>query len=167
MNKSLKIAIFTSMMLFVGCSTPGVYATLEKDKVLLSQGHPEGLNNMGSRYQYGDGVARDYKKAFNLYTKAVNGGLLIAKTNLGYMYDNGLGIKQNKKKAISLYKSAAKGGDPRGMINLGEMYRTGDNIEKSLIKACMWYDKARFATQLSSDMQAKWSARGALDKFCK
>ena len=167
MKKYLEISIAIMLMQFVGCSSPAVHATLEEDKALLSKGSPDGLNNMGTRYQFGDGVPQDYNKAFRLYQKAVNAGLPIAKTNLGYMYDNGLGVQQNKKRAIYLYESAAKEGEPRGMINLGEMYRTGDNIEKSLQKACVWYDKARFATQSSSDMQAKWTARGALDKFCK
>jgi hypothetical protein len=50
------------------------------------------------------------------------------------------------------------------MINLAEMYRTGDNIEQSNIKAFMWLKIARFYTQNTKDMQAKWAARGALDK---
>ena len=150
-----------------GCSSPQVSNTLKEDKTFAAKNIPSGLNNMGSRYQFGDGVRQDYKKAFSLYQKASNAELAIAKTNLGYMYDNGLGIKRNKLKAIFLYKSAANAGDPRGMINLAEMYRTGDHIERSLQKACIWYDKARFATQSSKDMQAKWTARKALDKFCK
>jgi len=159
------LTLISVFILLNGCGTPQVN-NLDKDKTLLSHGSAEGINNMGSRYQFGDGVPQDHKKAFNLYQKAANAGLVIAKTNLGYMYDNGLGVKKNKLKAIALYKSAANSGDPRGMINLGEMYRTGDHIEKSLSKACKWWDKARFATQLSSDREAKWMVRGALDKYC-
>jgi len=165
-KKYLLIVIMLLIQL-TGCASSQINNSLEKDKALAVKSVPSGLNNMGSRYQYGDGVSQDYTKAFSLYQKAANAGLAIAKTNLGYMYDNGLGIKKNKLKAISLYKSAATSSDPRGMINLGEMYRTGDHIEKSLSKACHWYDKARFATQFSSDKEAKWSARRALDKFCK
>jgi len=80
------------------------------------------------------------------------------------MYDGGLGVQQNKKKAIALYKEAANLNEPSGMINLAEMYRTGDNIEQSNIKAFMWLDIARFYTQNTKDMRAKWAARGALDK---
>jgi hypothetical protein len=158
--------MYFGVLLFFGCASPAVYPTLEEDINLARKNKPEGLNNMGSRYQFGDGVPRDYKKAFEYYLKASKMGLALAKVNLGYMYDNGLGTKQDKQKAISLYKSAAYSGEPRGMINLGEMYRTGDHIEKSLIKACQWYDKARFATQLSEDREAKWISRGALDKYC-
>lgn len=130
-------------------------------------GEGAGLNNMGSRYQFGDGVPQDYEKAVMYYQKAVDQDLSYAKTNLGYMYDLGLGVAEDNEKAISLYKEAANAGDPRGMINLAVMYGDGDNIEQSFEKAYFWLEIARFYTQLSSDMQAKWRARGLRDQIMR
>jgi len=158
--------ITTILIVLVTSGCGGASSSIEPAKTITyaEQGNANAQNNLGSMYQYGDGVPQDYKKSVMWYEKSASQGLPMAKVNLGYMYDGGLGVKQDKKKAVSLYQEAANLNEPRGMINLAEMYRTGDNIEQSNLKAFMWLDIARFYTQNTKDMQAKWAARGALDK---
>jgi TPR repeat protein len=161
------IIIILIILLTSGCG--GASSSLKPSKTIAhaEQGNANAQNDLGSMYQYGDGVAKDYKKAVMWYEKSASQGLAMAKVNLGYMYDSGLGVQQDKKKAIALYREAANLSEPRGMINLAEMYRTGDSIEQSNLKAFMWLDIARFYTQNTKDMQAKWAARSALDKVKK
>jgi len=159
--------IITILIVSLTSGCGGANSSIEPTKTITyaEQGKANAQNNLGSMYQYGDGVPQDYNKAVMWYEKSASQGLPMAKVNLGYMYDGGLGVKQNKKKAISLYKEAINLKEPRGMINLAEMYRTGDNVEQSNVKAFMWLDIARFYTQNTKDMQAKWAVRDALDKL--
>jgi len=159
MKKTLLIAILILMV--SGCTT---YLSLSEIQNLADKGDADAQNNMGSRYQFGDGVPKDYGKAVMYYQKAVDQNLSYAKTNLGYMYDLGLGVAEDNEKAIFLYSEAANAGDSRGMINLAIMYADGDNVEQSFEKAYFWLEIARFYTQLSSDKQAKWRTRALRDQ---
>lgn len=158
------VGVLTLVMLSscFGCATTA--PSLSEDQSLSVAGHAGAQNNMGVRYQFGDGVAQDHGKAVLYYQKAADQDLACAKTNLGYMYDLGLGVAEDNEKAISLYTEAAEAGDPRGMINLAVMYAHGDHIEQSFEKAYFWLEIARFYTQLSPDHQAKWRARGLQDE---
>ena len=52
---------------------------------------------------YGDGVTKDYKKAVEWYTKAVEQGYARGQCNLGVMYENGYGVTKDYKKAVGWY----------------------------------------------------------------
>jgi len=130
-----------------------------------NKGNAIAQNDLGSRYQLGDGVRKDYDKSLEWYRKASDQGLALATTNLGYMYDLGLGVEENNAKAIELYKKSADRGEPRAMTNLGLMYGEGQGIKQDYVQAYKWLDLARFYSQNSKDKQAKWAARGALDKL--
>lgn len=165
--KRVSAVLLMLTALFVsGCAT-GNGIDVADIQTLANEGNAAAQNDLGTMYQYGDGVPQDYKEAVHWYKKAADQGSSLAIVNLGYMYDLGLGVPQDKGKAISLYSEGANAGEPRGMINLAEMYRKGDGIEQSDQKAYMWLEIARFYTQRSNDMQAKWAARGALDELKK
>jgi len=165
MKYSYIFIIAISTILLTGCASSNNSTNVSNTIAYANKGNAAAQNNLGSMYQYGDGVSLDYKESIKWYKKSAEQGLPMAKVNLGYMYDGGLGVTVNKEKAISLYQEAANEGEPRGMINLGEMYRLGDNITQSNVKAFMWLNIARFYTQFSKDRQAKWASRGALDKL--
>jgi len=44
----------------------------------------------------GDGVTRDFKKAFEYFERSAALGHPIAQRNLGFMYDTGKGVDENK-----------------------------------------------------------------------
>ncbi len=166
MSELKTIILSTFFIVLVGCtSAPKVdIAGLESR---ANAGDPQAQNDLGSHYQFGDGVEINYAKALMWYEKASNQGLPLATANLGYMYDLGLGANEDDTKAVELYNSAAEAGSPRGMVNLGSMYAAGTGVEKDYVQAYKWFDTARFLTQQSSDMDAKWSSRGALDELSK
>ena len=166
MKFSTYVLVLLTVIFVIGCATRNGIDP-EKIQTLANPGDVEAQNDLGSMYQFGDGVPQDYQKSVNWYKKAATQGSSLAKVNLGYMYDLGLGVSQNKEKAIVLYSEAANAGEPRGMINLAEMYRKGNGIEQSNDRAYMWLEIARFYTQRTKDMEAKWAARGALYELKK
>ncbi len=82
-------------------------------------------------------------KAFNLYTKACDGGDAIGCLELGVMYFNGEDIEQDYSKALEFYTKACDGGIAKGCSNLGLMYDKGQGMKRNdLIKAVELYGKA-------------------------
>jgi TPR repeat protein len=50
-------------------------------------------------YHYGEGVAVDAKKAFELFKKSAEQGYADAKNNLSVFYERGIGVDKNAEKA--------------------------------------------------------------------
>lgn len=82
-----------------------------------------------------------------------------------YNLDLGIGVTQDRQKANELYLIAALAGDPRSMLNLGLNLIGGEGIEKNEVEGFAWIDAARFFTQHSPDMKAKWRIREAYDHY--
>jgi len=80
------------------------------------------LNNLGYKYEIGDGVEQDLKKACEYYKKAAEGGLPIAQSNYGLFLSNGRGCRKNMKKAVEMFKAAADAGEPGGLFYYGMLF---------------------------------------------
>ena len=119
---------------------------------------------IGYAYQYGDGVTKDPNEALKWNLKAANQGNAMAQHNLAVMYDEGIDIPEDNTEAIKWYRKAAEQGHPKSQLNLGIMYWKGEGITKNIEKAWNLLNSVRIS---SSDKQAKWAARGALDEIKK
>jgi len=75
-----------------------------------AQGHPVAQYNLGVMYEHGDGVAKDFAKAKQNYTKASLAGLADAHFNLGVMYAHGKGVPKNYTNAYVYHTLAWEGG---------------------------------------------------------
>jgi len=86
---------------------------------------------------------KEYKKAFNLFTKLAYNGNLNAQYNIGIMYYNGIGINEDKTLAFIWLSSSAKKGHRLAQNKLGFMYEKGiiPNM-KSTKKAIKEYYKS-------------------------
>jgi TPR repeat protein len=121
------------------------------------------MNELGSRYQTGDGVTKDFGKAFSLYSKAAAKGSATAADNLGFLYDRGLGIRQDRKLANEWYRKAAEQGYAPAMLNLGVNIAGGDGIEQDLVEGMMWVDLARSFAQREGDTKLRSRIRNAFE----
>ena len=84
------------------------------------EGDHKAQANLGYIYLNGwKTIKKDYKKAFNWYTKAANGNVFAAQNNLGHMYEHGYGVRQNLETALIWYKKAADQNDMNGQYNAG------------------------------------------------
>jgi hypothetical protein len=68
------------------------------------------LIDEGTHYEHGEGVARDYSKAFSLYCAAAKAGSADGMYALGWMYANGRGVPRENAVARRLFESAAEHG---------------------------------------------------------
>ena len=106
------------------------------------QNDPAGLNNLGSLYYGGIGVARSSAKAAILFTKAAELGNIEAAVNLGFMHISGNGAKLDKNVALEYFEQASAGGNPIASFMLGYAYYTGSGRPQDYAKAAPLIKKA-------------------------
>lgn len=66
--------------------------------------------NLAFMYFGGDGVVKDYTKAFYWFEKAAKSAHPQAQDILGYMYNHGYGVPANRARAYAWYSIAAENG---------------------------------------------------------
>ncbi len=103
--------------------------------------HVSAIHNVGTSYQNGSGVEKDYAKALEYYNKSKKMGCAQSCINLGSMYELGLGVKQDYDQALKLYIEGCKSGDPIAYYNIGNMYYQGMGRPKDFKKAYQYLIK--------------------------
>ena len=109
---------------------------------LAKKGDVEAEFKLGRAYLKGDGMERDYNRAFELLSKAAENGHHGAEDFLASMYERGLGVTQDYTKAVSWYRKAAEGGVRYSQYNLAVLLTDGKGGDASLTEAITWYKKA-------------------------
>lgn len=109
---------------------------------LVEEGYAPAIYQMGSAFENGFGVERDYLKARELYLEAARQGNADAEFALSVLYAEGLGVVQDYQQAYEWLQRAARQGQDRAEFNLGVMYANGQGVEKDLREAMKWYQKA-------------------------
>ena len=80
--------------------------------------------------------AKDYEKAFTLYTQLANSGNADAQTSLAFMYQKEQGCEKNEAKALELYEKAVESNQPFAFFNLAILYANGvGGVEHDQFKA--------------------------------
>jgi TPR repeat protein/V8-like Glu-specific endopeptidase len=103
---------------------------------------------LGTMYEEGHGVAKDVKRAFDLYNKAARQGYTKAQYKLGVMYYQVEEVGKDYAKAFKWYEKAAKQGHVEAQHRLGWMYEDGCGVDKDGRQAVEWFKRAagqRFA----------------------
>jgi hypothetical protein len=67
---------------------------------------------MGTLYERGEGIEKDYLKAMGLYRKSCEQLDSLGCTRLAMLFEKGLGIEKDLASALQLYKEACKLGEP-------------------------------------------------------
>src|SRR5260370_32716914 len=99
-------------------------------------------DSLGLMYEDGDGVAKDAKRAEELYRRACDGGHANGCTNLGVLYQNGNGVVKDGARAAKLYQRACDGGSFMGCSNLGAGDGNGDGLAKDKKVTIKVYQRA-------------------------
>jgi len=115
---------------------------LDKLSPLAERGDCESLCDLGSMFEYGEGVDKNHTKAVEYYMQAADKGYAGAQCNLGYMYNNGRGVKLDREKAVDYYKRASKQNHVRAQYNLGYLYKYGHGVEKDYKLAVQYYRRS-------------------------
>jgi len=111
-------------------------------QVLTGSPSPEESNRVGVMYFTGNGVSKDYAKAFACFLYAADCGLANAQYNLAVCYEKGLGTAQNLGEAASWYLKAVKQDDADAMYSLGAFFENGTFVKKDLKQAFNLYMRA-------------------------
>lgn len=80
------------------------------DSLDATQGNVDAQLRMAKRYENGDGVKKDFNKAFDLYRKAAEAGNADAQYNLGTCYYNGVGTEKDVETGMEWFNKAAAQG---------------------------------------------------------
>ncbi len=94
------------------------------------------------RYYYGDGISKDYEKAFKWFSKAAEAGNAESQHYMGQFYYYGLTGTLNYSEALKWYTKAAEQGNPSSQYNVGYMYENGKGVTQDYNEAKKWYSKA-------------------------
>ena len=100
-----------------------------------AQGHVEAQAHLGSMYCFGEGVARDDARAFELYRQPVLQGDAVSQCNLGAMYQQGIGCEQSHERAVEWWAKAAEQGQVSAQYNLGRAHYLGEGLPQSYERA--------------------------------
>ena len=95
-------------------------------------------NNLGVRYDNGDGVAKDPVEAVKWYRRAAEQNLAMAQYNLGVCYDQGEAVAKDPVEAAKWYRKAAEQNFAKAQYNLGVCYDNGEGVAKDYVEAYKW-----------------------------
>lgn len=98
-----------------------IRAALPAVQKFANEGRGWAQSDVGSLYEDGLVLPRDYAEAIYWYRSAAEQGYPGAQTNLGVMYARGRGVAANRKIAIEWFQRAAKQGDIAAIRNLESM----------------------------------------------
>lgn len=102
----------------------------------------ETMFQTGWNYHQGNGVPKDYNKAFAWFHRAADNGDPRAMYLIGVMYEEGQGVSRDLTKAVSWYQKGAKQNEPNPMYSLGRMYHFGLGVQRDQHLAAHWVRKA-------------------------
>ena len=108
---------------------------------LADDGFKSGFNGLGEMYM----KEKDYERAYQMFSKAIEKKNNTAVGSLGEMYYYGYYVEKNYEKAFSLLKQSAADTDcpnANAMRLLAACYRYGLGVEKDQIQEKQWMDKA-------------------------
>eukprot|EP01124_Arcella_intermedia_P027892 TRINITY_DN555_c0_g1_i1.p1 TRINITY_DN555_c0_g1~~TRINITY_DN555_c0_g1_i1.p1 ORF type:complete len:383 (-),score=97.24 TRINITY_DN555_c0_g1_i1:56-1204(-) len=111
----------------------------EKLSPLAVKGDSEALCDLGSMYEYGEGVEKNYERAVEYYKQSADKGYATAQCNLGYMFNNGRGVKMDRKIAAEYYCRASEQNHVRAQYNLGYLFKHGYGVIQDNQKAVQQY----------------------------
>ncbi len=109
---------------------------------LAAQGDAQAQLNLGTLYDFGQGVQMDVALAVKWYRAAATQGNQAAQFNLGMMYETGRGTPQHYADAALWYQTAAQEGLAIAQHQLGIMYLDGVGVPVSNQLALQWLKKA-------------------------
>ncbi len=110
--------------------------------IAAEQGDPKAMLDLGNMYEHGQGVDRNFGKAYEWYKKAADKGLPSGTYNVGVCHQIGMGVPTDLTAAFNFFKKSADQGLPIGMAMTSEMYLQGMGTAKDMEKGKAYLMKA-------------------------
>ena len=119
-----------------------VRAGISALRAAAHDGDARAQNDLGTLFEDGRLVARDFGRAVFWYRKSAEQGYAEGQLNLGRMYRGGLGMERDERRAAHWYRAAAGQGAAAAQFFLGVMYESGRGVERDPVKSWMWFHLA-------------------------
>ncbi|MDL2274375.1 relaxase MobL [Oscillospiraceae bacterium OttesenSCG-928-G22] len=102
------------------------------------------------RYLHGQGVAKDFARAYELFLQEAENGNALALHDLGYMHQHGLGVEEDMAAAQAWYGKAYRAfcgaeeekPSPYLQCRIAKLHRDGDGTAQDYSKAAVWFAMA-------------------------
>lgn len=136
----------------------GVEENHQIGKTMTLRAAQQGLTSAYKQMGDFENAEKNFSKAAEYYTKAVEKGSVSARNSLAYYYKYGIGVEKDATKAFLLYSDNVEAGDAFAMCQLGYCYYRGIGVEQNKEKAYQWVAKSLesaqycFALELMGDM---------------
>lgn len=109
---------------------------------------------LGNMYFEGNGVKKDYVRAFELFKNIAEQdvdpekmldsdiSVMFSKFKLATMYEFGLEVEKDAMEAIKWYQKTAEQGFCEALLHIGNMYMTGKGVKQDDVQAFEWTKKS-------------------------
>lgn len=163
MYRFIQAAVLFSLLLsgpaFAGLSE-GRQAYLDKDwdkailelRPLADGGDSEALFLLGNMYNDGNGVARDHRRAMELFKASASHDNPAAMVSIATMYATGLGVERSWKETVDWYGRAARLGSQAAQFFLALFLFQGDataGVEPDKKAAYKWFRIASSGSEMT------------------
>jgi TPR repeat protein len=106
------------------------HLSLQELQAQASSGNAAAQNELGDRYDSGEGVPRNWITSSEWYRKAAEQGDRSAEFNLGYAYELGRGTSIDTASAAVWYTKAAAQGHVIATVRLAHLYEMGNGVAR-------------------------------------
>ena len=103
-------------------------------KPFAESGNAKAQAYLGSMYEGGHGIERDYAEALRWFLMAAEQGDSYSQAHAGYLYEQGFGIVRDEKRAAELYEKAGDQGFAWAQMSLGLLHINGRGVSRDIAK---------------------------------
>jgi len=111
-------------------------------EIRASQGDAAAQFELAVEFEQGRWGQPDFASALPWYTRAAEGGHMLAQQKLGECYDTGEGVGRDPEKAAHWFLWSARQGNTIAQARLARMYHVGEGVKKNMNEALEWYQVA-------------------------
>ncbi len=115
---------------------------------------------LGSMYEHGEGLERDYSKAFEHYNSSANFLIHEAEWKVALWCESGIGVEKDIARAVAYFRLAANGGRRDAQIKSYHYYMEGKGVQRNLMSSAQVIE----AAAESGDKRAKRLLRRLMRK---
>ena len=126
-------------------------------KPIAQNGNVRAQSYVGSMYETGRGVERDYGEAMRWFLMAAEQGDAYSQSHVGYFYEQGLGVARDEKVAVQWYVKAADQGYAWAQMSLGLLYVRGRGVPLDFAKAIFWLRNAADRNESKAQYNLGWA----------
>jgi uncharacterized protein len=125
----------------------GQTSSLARERRQCERGIPASCEEVGIRYEDGEGIPVNLKQAAAYYRLACDGGSAAGCRDLGLLLEDGRGVRKDLAAARELYQRACSGvgperdrdREPEGCNDLGLLYDEGKGVAEDDVQAAAFF----------------------------